>query len=113
MDQGGDFCLLPLQEFSTFFQHLPEPKRLIGYSKFAKSSYCAPGLYRPGDWLMFGAETSGLPQQVRDSMQQQPECNHAASTGALSMIASAVLGRPLMRSMSMSAFPWWSGMCAP
>lgn len=23
------------------------------------------GLYQPGDWLLFGAETTGLPPQVR------------------------------------------------
>ena len=55
---------LHLQAFSRFYAELPPPKRLIGYSKFAEDIYSAPNLYRPGDWLMFGAETSGLPQEV-------------------------------------------------
>ena len=25
---------------------------------------CGAGLYRPGDWLIFGAETTGLPAEV-------------------------------------------------
>ena len=57
-------CWLHLQAFSRFYAELPAPKRLIGYSKFADDIYSAPNLYRPGDWLMFGAETSGLPQEV-------------------------------------------------
>ena len=57
-------CWLHLQAFSTFYAELPPPKRLIGYSKFAEDIYSAPNLYRPGDWLMFGAETSGLPPEV-------------------------------------------------
>ena len=55
---------LHLQAFSRFYAELPPPKRLIGYSKFAEDIYSAPNLYHPGDWLMFGAETSGLPQEV-------------------------------------------------
>ena len=30
-----------------------------------KDLWDAVGTYRPGDWLLFGAETSGLPQEVR------------------------------------------------
>eukprot|EP00891_Asterochloris_glomerata_P005066 jgi/Astpho2/5066/fgenesh1_pm.00071_%23_12_t len=55
------------QAFSRFYAELPAPKRLIGYSKFAEDVYWAPNLYRPGDWLMFGAETSGLPQEAKDA----------------------------------------------
>ena len=29
------------------------------------------GLYHPGDWLMFGAETSGLPKEVSSCMSKQ------------------------------------------
>lgn len=43
--------------------------RLIAFSKFGRKSHTAPGTYQPGDWLLFGAETSGLPDEA-----------HAAST---------------------------------
>lgn len=38
--------------------------RLIAFSKFSDVSYTAPGTYQPGDWLLFGAETTGLPPEV-------------------------------------------------
>lgn len=64
MFSSSEAAGLHLQAFSRFYAELPAPKRLIGYSKFAEDVYWAPNLYRPGDWLMFGAETSGLPQEV-------------------------------------------------
>lgn len=30
-------------------------------------SYTAPGTYQPGDWLLFGAETTGLPPQAHEA----------------------------------------------
>ncbi len=44
----------------------PSPERM-----FALSTKAAHNLYgqtlRPGDWLVFGSETKGLPEQVRNS----------------------------------------------
>jgi hypothetical protein len=39
---------------------------LTGYSKFAQHHYAAEGLYPGGTatWLMFGAETTGLPEEA-------------------------------------------------
>lgn len=41
------------------------PKRLVAYSKFATRHYAVDGTYLPGDFLLFGAETHGLPDCVR------------------------------------------------
>ena len=38
--------------------------RLIGFSKHGTRHHAAEGTYRPGDWLLFGAETSGLPPEA-------------------------------------------------
>ncbi|GAB4814768.1 hypothetical protein N2152v2_001814 [Parachlorella kessleri] len=45
------------------------PKQLIAFSKFARQHYAADGVYRPGmaNFLMFGAETSGLPKEATEA----------------------------------------------
>jgi tRNA (cytidine/uridine-2'-O-)-methyltransferase len=70
-----------IQDFGSYFNALPDPKRLFGFSKFATRHYAASTTtsgngssspvvvgtaYRKGDWLMFGAETTGLPQEAVD-----------------------------------------------
>lgn len=47
----------------------PNPPSPAGYSKFAKQHYAADGLYPRGTntWLLFGAETSGLPPQAHEA----------------------------------------------
>ncbi|WIA34338.1 hypothetical protein OEZ86_012677 [Tetradesmus obliquus] len=53
------------QDFFAFFQALPAPKQLIGYSVYGDTYYAGPEFkYTPGDWLLFGAETTGLPMQA-------------------------------------------------
>ncbi|WIA14155.1 hypothetical protein OEZ85_002697 [Tetradesmus obliquus] len=53
------------QAFFAFFQGLPGPKRLVGYSVYGDTYYAGPEFkYSPGDWLLFGAETTGLPMQA-------------------------------------------------
>ena len=34
------------------------------------------GLYQKGDWLLFGAETTGLPEEVRGVAQKLLKCSH-------------------------------------
>ncbi|KAG2496680.1 hypothetical protein HYH03_005098 [Edaphochlamys debaryana] len=63
-------------DFFAFFKTLPEPKRLVAYTVYGDTYYGAPEFsYRPGDWLVFGAETSGLPPEAHDDV--------VASGGAL------------------------------
>ncbi|KAL4427469.1 hypothetical protein ABPG77_000758 [Micractinium sp. CCAP 211/92] len=52
--------------FLEFWQQQPGPKQLVGYSKFARRHYASEGLYPAGTstWLMFGAETTGLPEEA-------------------------------------------------
>ena len=53
------------EKFLSFWDALPAPKRLVAYSKFAATHYAVGGTYHPGDWILFGAETHGLPVGVR------------------------------------------------
>lgn len=69
-------------DFHAAFKQLPGPKRLIAFSKFAKRHYAEPGMYQPGDWLMFGAETTGLPMEVgRGAKSAGASCTQAAAAG--------------------------------
>ncbi|KAF6265605.1 Alpha/beta knot methyltransferase [Scenedesmus sp. NREL 46B-D3] len=53
------------EAFFAYFQGLPGPKRLIGYSVYGDTYYAGPEFtYTSGDWLLFGAETTGLPLQA-------------------------------------------------
>ena len=83
-----------MQDFYAFYQGLPLPKRLMAFSKFGTTHYASdgerhqpssgiskfgsirllhqkkpifhqlPGQFNAGDWLLFGAETTGLPDEV-------------------------------------------------
>lgn len=53
-----------ISAFLSFYSEQPEPKRMVGYSKFAKVHFAQEGLYGPGTWLLFGSEVSGLPKEV-------------------------------------------------
>jgi hypothetical protein len=57
------------QAFLEFWQQQEGPKQLVGYSKFARQHYASDGLYPRGTatWLMFGAETTGLPPEAHDA----------------------------------------------
>lgn len=79
----------PFQDFYSYFNEQSDPKRLLGFSKRGTKHYATPGAgqspnscqhtklhchdhpvdvpagtYQAGDWLMFGAETTGLPTEV-------------------------------------------------
>eukprot|EP00803_Ostreobium_quekettii_P006620 evm.model.scf_2824.1 EVM.evm.TU.scf_2824.1 scf_2824:1608-3586(+) len=51
--------------FHEHFVSLSAPKRLVAFSKYGSSGYAEPDFeYKQGDWLLFGSETSGLPEEV-------------------------------------------------
>lgn len=50
--------------FAAFWAQQSGPKRLVAFSKFGRQHYAAPGGFARGDWLLFGAETTGLPPEV-------------------------------------------------
>lgn len=45
----------------------PDAARLFAFTTRARRSVDAVD-WQPGDWLVFGAETAGLPQEVRDTI---------------------------------------------
>ena len=50
--------------FNAFREAQEGSSRLIAFSKFGKRHHATPGTYQKGDWLLFGAETTGLPPEV-------------------------------------------------
>lgn len=57
------------EDFHAFFQSLTGPKKLVAFSKLGKRHYAEDGLYQKGTstWLMFGAETTGLPPEAHEA----------------------------------------------
>jgi tRNA (cytidine/uridine-2'-O-)-methyltransferase len=57
-----------IDAFIEFFNELEGEKALIAYSKFGTKSYAEDGLYKKNarSFLMFGAETTGLPEVAHD-----------------------------------------------
>lgn len=48
----------------------PDPTRLFAFSTRAHQ-HLAEIQWQPGDWLVFGSESSGLPAELRDACAQQ------------------------------------------
>ncbi len=48
----------------------PDPMRLFAFSTHAHQRL-ADVQWQPGDWLVFGSESSGLPAELRDACSQQ------------------------------------------
>lgn len=55
-----------------------DPNRAWFFTKFAQNHY-TDASYQLGDWLVFGAETSGLPESIRTAYA--PQCLRLPMTG--------------------------------
>lgn len=55
-----------------------DPERAWFFTKFAKRHYTDIA-FQPGDWLIFGTETSGLPESIRTAYESQ--CARLPMTG--------------------------------
>lgn len=58
------------EAFFSYFQSLDAPKRLVAFSKYGTVRYAEPDFeYRKGDWLLFGSETTGLPEEAHKAVR--------------------------------------------
>jgi tRNA (cytidine/uridine-2'-O-)-methyltransferase len=55
-------------DWQTFLNET-QPQRIICFSAHAQISY-RDFCYQPGDWLLFGSETQGLPRDIRENHLQ-------------------------------------------
>lgn len=111
LDYWEHVCLKVHEDFGAFeafYRQQPGTKRIIGYSKFASRHYAEEGLYAPATWLMFGAETTGLPAEV--SWEGQP-CPGRGSLCATRHAACAGVKVPGSRRVCFSLAPP-PGSCA-
>jgi len=53
--------------FYAYWRELERPGRLVAFSKFGARPHAEEGAYAPGDWLLFGAETTGLPDAAMEA----------------------------------------------
>ena len=72
----------------------PAPERLFAFSTKGRRSNFEPA-YKPGDYLVFGAETAGLPPDIRASLPPQqlvrlPMCPDQRSLNLSNSVAIAV-----------------------
>jgi len=57
-------------DWATFLQNeLPDPARLFAFTTRGSHSAFTTA-FQPGDWLVFGSETSGLPETLRESIPE-------------------------------------------
>jgi tRNA (cytidine/uridine-2'-O-)-methyltransferase len=56
------------RDWQTFLEQT-RPQRIICFSAHAQVSY-RDFCYQPGDWLLFGSETQGLPLEIRENHPQ-------------------------------------------
>lgn len=89
-----EYVNLDLHESWAAFLHEHGAKRLLYFSKKARRSYTQAS-YREGDYLVFGPETRGLPQELLDANQERayriPMMGQAVRSLNLASAVSVVL----------------------
>jgi len=88
------------EDWHAFASALDRPaSRLVAFSKFGTVHHATPGLYAPPPtpggrtWLLFGAETTGLPPEAHaaaDAVVRVPIITHAVRS--LNLAVSAGVG---------------------
>ena len=78
------------QAFDEFRRQQHGSGRLVAFSKFGRRHHATPNTYHKGDWLLFGAETTGLPDQVRRRRGVYGSSGYSAQRAPVSVIASTV-----------------------
>jgi len=71
LDYWKSVCVKVHDDWDAFYAYWrelgDERGRLVAFSKFGARPHAEDGAYRPGDWLLFGAETTGLPDAAMEA----------------------------------------------
>jgi tRNA (cytidine/uridine-2'-O-)-methyltransferase len=70
LDYWNSVCVKVHDDWDAFYaywQGKGSPGRLVAFSKFGARPHAEEGAYESGDWLLFGAETTGLPDAAHDA----------------------------------------------
>ena len=70
LDYWNSVCVKVHDDWPAFHSYWKEtlgsPGDLVAFSKFGARPH-AEGAYQKGDWLLFGAETTGLPDEAHEA----------------------------------------------
>ena len=82
LDYWQSVCVKVHESYEAFYRYWKEIEeskrgRLVAFSEFGGKSHCAKGAYKPGDWLLFGSEVDGLPENAH---------KHCEATGGIRRI---------------------------
>jgi tRNA (cytidine/uridine-2'-O-)-methyltransferase len=84
--------------WSAFYAQVHNPKRLFAFTTRAVQGLAAMQ-WLPGDWLVFGAETQGLPAAVQDAIPAQQKVRLPLISGQRSL--------NLSNAVAISVFDAW------
>jgi tRNA (cytidine/uridine-2'-O-)-methyltransferase len=71
LDYWNDLDLVLHSDWDSFLKTVPNPERIFLITKFGKTLYSRVQ-FQKSDYLVFGSETSGLPESVKEN---SPESN--------------------------------------
>jgi tRNA (cytidine/uridine-2'-O-)-methyltransferase len=81
----------------------PDPGRIFAFSTRASRTYTQVG-YRPGDWLVFGSETAGLPAALLESLAPDQRLRLPMRPGNRSMNLSNAVAVAVFEAWRQNAF---------
>jgi tRNA (cytidine/uridine-2'-O-)-methyltransferase len=84
----------------------PDPARILAYSTRAARRYDAAA-YRPGDWLLFGSETRGLPDGLLEALPAQQRLVLPMRPGNRSMNLSNAVAVVVYEAWRQNGFTGW------
>ena len=70
LDYWPDLDLTIYESFQELLSKIEDRSRMFLFSSKAQSSYTNI-TYKRGDWLIFGKESSGLPDEIKDEFSSQ------------------------------------------
>ncbi|KAK9843068.1 hypothetical protein WJX74_006512 [Apatococcus lobatus] len=73
LDYWPYVCVAIHESWQDFVRHVesqPGKQKLIGFSKRGSIHHATPGLYQSSSWLLYGAETDGLPPEAFEMCDQ-------------------------------------------
>jgi tRNA (cytidine/uridine-2'-O-)-methyltransferase len=95
--------------WSEFMQReQPDPSRIFALTTRARASAFTHE-YRPGDWLVFGSESKGLPIQVRAAIAEQQWVRLPMRTGQRSLNLSNAVAVTVFEAWRQNAFAHGQG----
>ena len=85
-------------------QARPDPARLFAFTTRGSRPF-ADTAWRPGDWLVFGSETAGLPPALRDSLPDSQRVRLPLQPGQRSLNLSNAVAVAVFEAWRQNGYP--------